>query len=56
MPPTGFSLLDYIAIWFKDAFRQRGCPVCFLQERGDARDIFSVLYQFVIDGPTRADF
>ena len=49
-------MLDFSAIWFKDAFRQRGCPICYLQEHGDARYIFSVLYEFVTDGPTRAGF
>ena len=49
-------MLDYSAILLKDAFRQKGCPICYLQERGDARYIFSILYEMVTDWPVRVGF
>lgn len=49
-------MLDFSVLWFKDAFRQKGCPICYLRARDDARYIFTILYEYVTDGGVRTNF
>jgi len=49
-------VLDFAALWFKDAFQHQGCPICYLRARDDARYIFTILYEYVTDGGVRATF
>ncbi|MCX7840480.1 MAG: DUF6062 family protein, partial [Anaerolineae bacterium] len=53
---SGARMLDFSALWFRDAFRHQGCPICYLRARDDARYIFTILYEFVTDGGVRTNF
>jgi len=46
--------LDFITFNLKLAFQEPGCPVCYLKQRNEERYIFSLLWERVNDGPTRA--
>lgn len=53
---SGGHVLDFSALWLKEAFRQKGCPICYLCARDAARYIFTILYEYVTDGGVRANF
>ena len=49
-------MLDLLSIELKDAFQQRGCPICYLRLKVEARYIYSILYEYVTDGGVRVQF